>query len=38
MEDKKKEKRGGTLKDVFRRLGKYRIFLVFSILLSALWP
>ena len=36
MEDKKKEKRGGTLKDVFRRLGKYRIFLVFSILLSAL--
>lgn len=36
MEDSKKENRGGTLKEVFRRLGKYRIFLGFSILLSAL--
>lgn len=36
MENSKKENRGGTLKEVFRRLGKYRIFLGFSILLSAL--
>ncbi len=36
MEDKKKVKQTEILKKVFRRLGKYRIFLVFSILLASL--
>ena len=36
MEDKKKVKQTEILKKVFRRLGKYRIFLVFSILLVSL--
>lgn len=34
MAETKKRKQGETLKKVFRRLGKYRIFVVFSILLA----
>lgn len=34
MAETKKIKQGETLKKVFRRLGKYRIFVVFSILLA----
>ena len=32
--NKKKVNKGATLKKVFERLGKYRIFLIFSILLA----
>ena len=32
--NKKKVNQGATLKKVFERLGKYRIFLIFSILLA----
>ncbi len=35
MADKRSKKQRETLKKVFQRLGKYRIFLVFSILLAA---
>ncbi len=35
MEDNRRRKQSETLKKVFRRLGKYRIFLVFSIILAA---
>ena len=33
-DNKKKQGQAATLKKVFRHLGKYRIFVVFSILLA----
>ena len=35
MQDKKKTKQTEIVKKVFRRLGKYRIFFVFSLVLAA---
>ena len=33
--EKKKTRQAETLREVVRRLGRYRIFLVFSVLLAA---